>query len=118
MVQAQGGRKSRVYSACNSRSNQFTLFGRGDPIMPNIPGLIHRRDLKFEDRIWLDLVCVRLIPSWNTSEVSIEVVVLLACIMDHAACPLFRPLDRTMQADGVITLATKTDKDAPVMTRA
>ncbi|MCE3052015.1 hypothetical protein HAX54_051414, partial [Datura stramonium] len=110
-------------------------------------------DLKFEARMWLDLVCARLIPSRNTSKVPIEVSILPSCIMDHlhinvgeiivdrfkckamqqattlpfpnlvstlcmrAACPFFRPLDRTVQADSVITLATKTDKDAPVMKR-
>ncbi|MCD9645805.1 hypothetical protein HAX54_035061 [Datura stramonium] len=33
--------------------------------------------------MWLDLVCSRLMPSRNTSEVPIEVVILLACIMKH-----------------------------------
>ncbi|MCD9643296.1 hypothetical protein HAX54_030639 [Datura stramonium] len=102
--------------------------------------LIRWHDLKFEARMWLDLV--------------IEVAILLACIIDHvhinvgeiivdqfkckakqqatalpfpylvcvlcmwATCPLFRPLDRTVQANGVITLATKTDKEAPTMKRA
>ncbi|MCE3215013.1 hypothetical protein HAX54_000539 [Datura stramonium] len=100
------------------------------------------------------LVCSRLIPSWNTSEVPIEVAILLACIMDHvhinvgeiiadqfkrkakqqatvlpfpnlvcmlymrATCPLFQPLDRMVQANSVITLATKIDKEAPAMKRA
>ncbi|MCD7472161.1 hypothetical protein HAX54_013166, partial [Datura stramonium] len=53
-------------------------------------GLIHHLDLTFEARMWLDL----------------------------DACPLFRPLDRTVWADSVITLASKTDKDAPAMKRA
>ncbi|MCD9641482.1 hypothetical protein HAX54_027679 [Datura stramonium] len=34
-------------------------------------------------RMWLDLVCAQLIPSQNTTEVPIEVVVLIACIIDH-----------------------------------
>ncbi|MCD9646540.1 hypothetical protein HAX54_036459 [Datura stramonium] len=35
-----------------------------------------------------------------------------------AACPFFQPLDNTVQVDSVITLATKTDKDASVMKKA
>ncbi|MCD9637579.1 hypothetical protein HAX54_020948 [Datura stramonium] len=35
--------------------------------------------------------------------------------LTSAACPLFQPLDRTVHANSVITLATKTDKEAPVM---
>ncbi|MCD7473266.1 hypothetical protein HAX54_015000 [Datura stramonium] len=66
-------------------------------------GLIHRRDLKFEARMWLDLVCSWLMPSPNTIEVPIEISIIVACIMDNA--------------DNVITLATKTDKDAPSMKR-
>ncbi|MCD9642484.1 hypothetical protein HAX54_029322, partial [Datura stramonium] len=46
-------------------------------------GMIHRRDLKFEARMRLEIVCARLIPSQNTTEVPIEVVILIACIMDH-----------------------------------
>ncbi|MCD7465502.1 hypothetical protein HAX54_001438 [Datura stramonium] len=34
-----------------------------------------------------------------------------------AACPFVPLLDKTVQADSVITLATKTDKDDPVMKR-
>ncbi|MCE0481749.1 hypothetical protein HAX54_039744 [Datura stramonium] len=45
--------------------------------------MIHQRDLKFEARMWLDLVCARLIPSQNTIEVPIEVSILIICIMDH-----------------------------------
>ncbi|MCD9641458.1 hypothetical protein HAX54_027644 [Datura stramonium] len=91
---------------------------------------------------------------WNTTEVPIEVSILIACIIDHvhinvgeiiadqfkrrakqqatsfpypslismlcvrASCPLFHPLDKTVRANGVITLATKTEKDAPAMNRA
>ncbi|MCD7451600.1 hypothetical protein HAX54_012761, partial [Datura stramonium] len=80
------------------------LIAKGQPQWATSRGLIHQRDLKFETRMWLDLVDVRLIPSQNTSKVPIEVVILLACIMYHA--------------NSVITLATKTDKDASVMTRA
>ncbi|MCD9638847.1 hypothetical protein HAX54_023007, partial [Datura stramonium] len=32
-----------------------------------------------------------------------------------ASCPLFRPLDKTVRADGVITLDTTTYKDAPAL---
>ncbi|MCD7469339.1 hypothetical protein HAX54_008281 [Datura stramonium] len=167
--------------AYNSRSNQFNLLGRANPISSNIPqqsgkqshsipmgsnliaqgqpqwaiskGLVHQHDLKFEARMWLDLVFSRLMPSLNTSEVPIEVSILLACIIDHVhinvgeiiadqfkrkakqqatalpfpnlvcmlcmreTCPLFWPLDRMVQANGVITLATKIHKEALVMKR-
>ncbi|MCD9639285.1 hypothetical protein HAX54_023710, partial [Datura stramonium] len=33
------------------------------------------------------------------------------------ACPLFRPLDKTVRANYVIILSSKTNKDAPVMMR-
>ncbi|MCE3215365.1 hypothetical protein HAX54_002094 [Datura stramonium] len=33
-------------------------------------------------------------------------------------CPLFCPLDRILQANSVITLATKTNKETPVMKQA
>ncbi|MCD7467604.1 hypothetical protein HAX54_005133 [Datura stramonium] len=33
--------------------------------------------------MWLDLICLRLIPSRNALKVPIEVSILLACIMDH-----------------------------------
>ncbi|MCD7454693.1 hypothetical protein HAX54_025660 [Datura stramonium] len=35
----------------------------------------------------------------------------------RAACPIFWPLDRTVRANGVITLATGTDKDDPTSKR-
>ncbi|MCD9645461.1 hypothetical protein HAX54_034411 [Datura stramonium] len=38
---------------------------------------------KFEARMWLDLVCSRLMPSQNTTKVPIKVAILVACIMDH-----------------------------------
>ncbi|MCE2055495.1 hypothetical protein HAX54_042737 [Datura stramonium] len=60
------------------------------------------------------MVFSRLIPSWNTSKVPIEFSILLACIMDHVHINV----DRTVQANSVITLATKTDKEASVMKRA
>ncbi|MCD9645070.1 hypothetical protein HAX54_033723 [Datura stramonium] len=92
----------------------------------------------------------RLMPSRNTSEVPIEVVILLACIMKHVCtlmgeiiadqlreklnnkpqhftsflvsmlclrveCHLWCSLDKTIQAHGVITLDTKTDKEAQMI---
>ncbi|MCD9645108.1 hypothetical protein HAX54_033784 [Datura stramonium] len=33
--------------------------------------------------MWFDLVCSRLMPSQNTSELPIKVVILLVCIMEH-----------------------------------
>ncbi|MCE0480864.1 hypothetical protein HAX54_038055 [Datura stramonium] len=137
------------------KANQFqwvaNMIAIGQPQWSISRGLIHHRDLKFEARMWLELVCERLVPSPNTTEVLIDVSILIVCIMDHlhinvgeltvdqfkrrdkqqattlsypslvsmlcvrAACPLFRPLDRTMWDDSVIILATKIDKDTPVM---
>ncbi|MCD7452196.1 hypothetical protein HAX54_015476, partial [Datura stramonium] len=59
------------------------MIAKGQPQWAISRGLIHRRDLKFEGPMWLDLVCVR-----------------------------------EVQANSVITLATKTDKDALVMKQA
>ncbi|MCD7463877.1 hypothetical protein HAX54_051624 [Datura stramonium] len=130
------------------------LIAKGRPQWATSKGLIYWHDLKFEARMWLDLVFLRLIPSLNTSEVPIEVSILLAFIMNHvhinvgeiiadqfkrkakkqatalpfpnlvcmlciqATCPLFKPLDRMVQANSVISLATKIDKEAPTMKRA
>ncbi|MCD9639162.1 hypothetical protein HAX54_023519 [Datura stramonium] len=46
-------------------------------------GLIHHGDLKFEVHVWLDFVRASLIPSQNTTEIPIEVSILIACIMDN-----------------------------------
>ncbi|MCE3051833.1 hypothetical protein HAX54_050934 [Datura stramonium] len=43
---------------------------------------------------------------------------LVSMLCGGASCPLFRRLDKTMRADGMITLATKIDKDAPAMKQA
>ncbi|MCD7455209.1 hypothetical protein HAX54_027421 [Datura stramonium] len=43
---------------------------------------------------------------------------LVCMLCMRATCPMFRPLDRMVQANSVITLATKTDKAAPAMKRA
>ncbi|MCD7467089.1 hypothetical protein HAX54_004292 [Datura stramonium] len=53
----------------------------GQPLWVVMKGDISRQDLKFEARMWLDLVCTRLIPSMNTIHISIEVAILIACIM-------------------------------------
>ncbi|MCD9637650.1 hypothetical protein HAX54_021054 [Datura stramonium] len=39
-------------------------------------------------------------------------------MFSQATCPLFQQLDRIVRADGMITLATKTNKDSPAMKRA
>ncbi|MCD9561530.1 hypothetical protein HAX54_020693 [Datura stramonium] len=142
---------ARASGAYNSRSNQFALLGRADPITPNILQESGGQNKPIPMGSQLD--CKRLIPSRNTSEVQTKFAILLACIMDHvhinvgeiindqfkqrakqqaptlpfpnlvimlcmrATCPLYRPLDRTVRANSVITLATKTDKEAPVMKR-
>ncbi|MCD9643257.1 hypothetical protein HAX54_030555 [Datura stramonium] len=111
----------KFHNKLEDKENQLqwvaNLIAKGRPQWDTSEGLIHWRDLKFKARMWLNLVCSRLIPSRNTSEVPIEVSILLACIMDQAACPLFRPLDRTVQANNLITLATKINKEAPSMKR-
>ncbi|MCD7461797.1 hypothetical protein HAX54_047131 [Datura stramonium] len=71
----------------NKVESQFqwvvNLIAKGLPQWATSKGLIHQHDLKFEARIWLDLVCSRIMPSLNISKVPIEVVILIACIMDH-----------------------------------
>ncbi|MCD7446275.1 hypothetical protein HAX54_000085 [Datura stramonium] len=139
------------------KANQFQwvahVIALGKPQWAVSKGLIHRRDLKFDARMWLDLVCSRFMPSRNTSEVPIEVVILFAFIMKHvhinmgeiiadqfrrkakqqattfpfpslvsrlclrAECPLWHSLDKTIQVHGVITLDTKTNKEAPMIKR-
>ncbi|MCE3052481.1 hypothetical protein HAX54_052731 [Datura stramonium] len=42
-------------------------------------------------------------------------LVSILCLWD--SCPLFRSLDKSMRVEGVITLDTKTDKDAPALKR-
>ncbi|MCD9559713.1 hypothetical protein HAX54_017884 [Datura stramonium] len=78
----------------DDKANQFqrvaNTIAMGQPQWVISRGLIHRRDVKFEARMWLDL----------------------------ASCPLFWPLDKTVWDNSVITLATKTDRDAPAMKRA
>ncbi|MCE0481319.1 hypothetical protein HAX54_038997 [Datura stramonium] len=146
---------STFHRKVDDKANQFewvaNIIAMRQPQWSISRGLIHRYDLKFEARMRLDLVCARLIPSQNTTEVPIEVSILISCIMDHvhinageiiadqfkrrakqqatslaylsllsmlcvrASYPLFHPLDKTMWADGVITLATKTDRDALAM---
>ncbi|MCD7447753.1 hypothetical protein HAX54_034167 [Datura stramonium] len=82
---------ARARGAYNSRGNQLALLGRADPIAPNI---LQEGGNQSKPIPMVSMLCIRV------------------------ACPLFRPLDRTMQADHVITLPTKTYKGAPVMKRA
>ncbi|MCD7473201.1 hypothetical protein HAX54_014857, partial [Datura stramonium] len=77
---------------CNKvedKANQFqwvaNLIAKGRAQWATSKGLVHRHDLKFETHMRLDLVSSRLMPSWNTSKVPIEVSILLACIMDNSA---------------------------------
>ncbi|MCE0481153.1 hypothetical protein HAX54_038618, partial [Datura stramonium] len=42
---------------------------------------------------------------------------ILAALCARASCSLFRPLDKTMWAEGVIALGLKTSKDAPALKR-
>ncbi|MCE3216161.1 hypothetical protein HAX54_005154 [Datura stramonium] len=76
-----------VYKEIEDKVNQFQwvarIIAQGQPQWVVSKGLIHRRDLKFDARMCLDLVYSRLMPSRNTSEVPIEVAILLACIMKH-----------------------------------
>ncbi|MCE2055180.1 hypothetical protein HAX54_042137 [Datura stramonium] len=43
---------------------------------------------------------------------------LVSMLCVRASCPLFRPLDKTVLADGVITLAIKIDRDSLAMKQA
>ncbi|MCD9559876.1 hypothetical protein HAX54_018203, partial [Datura stramonium] len=74
--------------------------------------------------------------TYNSREVPIEVVILFACIMDHVHINVEELIEdkfkrrakqhatschfpaSTIRADSVITLVTKTNKDAPTMKRA
>ncbi|MCE2055884.1 hypothetical protein HAX54_043663 [Datura stramonium] len=68
------------------KENQFQwvsgIIARDQPHWATSKGMIHRHDLKFEARMWLDLICARIIPSKNTTQVPIEVAILFSCIMD------------------------------------
>ncbi|MCE5166039.1 hypothetical protein HAX54_014257 [Datura stramonium] len=66
-----------------------SIITEGQPQWAVMKSDIHRHELKYEARMLLDL----------------------------ASCPLFQPLDKTWRAEGVIDLATKTDKDAPAFRR-
>ncbi|MCD9643654.1 hypothetical protein HAX54_031286 [Datura stramonium] len=65
-------------------------------------------------------------PQWasspgNTTKVPIEVAILIACIMDHIHInvgEIVQINSKKGQADGVITLDTRTNKDAPALKRA
>ncbi|MCD7471675.1 hypothetical protein HAX54_012286 [Datura stramonium] len=69
--------------------NQFQwvarIIAQGQPQWVVSKGLIHRRDLKFDARMCLDLVYSRLMPSRNTSEVPIEVATLQGGIIEACA---------------------------------
>ncbi|MCD7472279.1 hypothetical protein HAX54_013316 [Datura stramonium] len=54
----------------------------GQPHWAVLKGIIQCHDLKVEARMWLDLVCARIIPSKNTTHVPIDVAILVTCIMD------------------------------------
>ncbi|MCE0482117.1 hypothetical protein HAX54_040519, partial [Datura stramonium] len=50
-------------------------------------------------------------------DTSIPYPILISLLYLQSNCMLFRPLDKTKRAEGVITLATKRDKDAPFSKR-
>ncbi|MCE2055587.1 hypothetical protein HAX54_042920 [Datura stramonium] len=43
---------------------------------------------------------------------------LVSMLRVRASCPLFQPLDKTVWDEGVITLATKTNRDSPAIKQA
>ncbi|MCD7451365.1 hypothetical protein HAX54_011294 [Datura stramonium] len=49
---------------------------------------------------------------------SLPYSILVSMLCVWASCPLFRPLDKTVRAHGMITLDTKTDKDASALKKA
>ncbi|MCD7473170.1 hypothetical protein HAX54_014823 [Datura stramonium] len=109
------------------------LIAKGQPQRAISKGLIHQHDIKFEAHMWLDLVCSRIMPSLNMSKVPIEVAILLACIMDHIHINVEKiiadqfkrkPSNKLLhchfltwmvQANGMITLVTKIDKEDPAI---
>ncbi|MCE3216988.1 hypothetical protein HAX54_009863 [Datura stramonium] len=109
------------------KENQFQWVARviaqGQPQWVVSKGLIHRLDLKFDACMWLDLVCSRLIPSRNASEVPIEVAILLACIMKHVHINVgeiiadqFRR--KAKQQATALPFPSLTDKEALMIKRA
>ncbi|MCD7453207.1 hypothetical protein HAX54_020012 [Datura stramonium] len=64
---------------------------------PTTMGCVQRPnkgELKFDARMWLDLIYSRMMPSRNISEVPIEVAILLACIMKHEVATLTVPTNQ------------------------
>ncbi|MCD7463109.1 hypothetical protein HAX54_049973 [Datura stramonium] len=68
-----------------ARDDQYvwvaSIIAEGQPLQAIIKGDISCHDLNFEAGMWLDLVFTHLIPFKNTIHVSIEVAILIVCIM-------------------------------------
>ncbi|MCE3214927.1 hypothetical protein HAX54_000280 [Datura stramonium] len=79
-----------------TRSNQFNLLEEPIPSHPIFRNKVEHKALEFQ---WA-------VPSLNTSEVPIEVAILLACIMDHLVL-CYGHWMGPVRANSVIKLATK-----------
>ncbi|MCD7470419.1 hypothetical protein HAX54_010289 [Datura stramonium] len=115
---------STFHRKVDGKENQFQwvayISAMGQPQWAISGGLIHHRDLKFEARMWLDLVCARLIPSQNTTEVPIKFEIPIAYIMDHVHINM----ERSAQINSKEGPSNRTHHyhilalDAPTMKRA
>lgn len=70
-----------------SKSSQFQWMANtivvGLASWATIGGEINGQDLNFEDKIWLDFICTRLMSFKNDQRVPIEVVILIVCLMSN-----------------------------------
>ncbi|MCE0481154.1 hypothetical protein HAX54_038638 [Datura stramonium] len=112
------------------KANQFQWVARvialGKPQWAVSKGLIHRRDLKFDARMWLYLHV-----NINVGEITVDQFrrkakqqpttlpfpSLVSRLCLRVECPLWHSLDNTIQVHGVITLDTKTNKESPMIKR-
>lgn len=53
-------------------------------------GYISQHDLKFEAKLWLELVCARIMPFKNDQRIHNEAVILIACLMTGIRIMPFR----------------------------
>ncbi|MCD7469985.1 hypothetical protein HAX54_009488 [Datura stramonium] len=92
-----------------ARDDQYAwiagIITKGQPLWVVIKGDIHRQDLKFEARMWLDLV----------TSMSFPVLISFLCLWVECLC--FRSLDKMRRVEGIMDLATNIDTDAPAIER-
>ncbi|MCD7462779.1 hypothetical protein HAX54_049344 [Datura stramonium] len=97
----------------DDKENQFqwvaNIIAMGQPQWTISKGMIHHRDLKFE------AYQNKRRAKQQITSLPYPSVMSMLCV--RVSCPLLCPLDKTVRADGWITLASKTDRDAPVMNK-